>query len=142
MAMISSALRTYRITRQNAASPVFFWLVQVILGIPSLLQALNLVITGKAEGALFMIALFLAWIGATLAVGVAALVHGKMGMELPAIFRVRVAAEAGGLPDGYQDFYRGFPFRVLDDGRVEVLTVRGQKTYGNWAEFVKETEPR
>jgi hypothetical protein len=133
---IPSALRIYRIKRQNAASPLFFWLVQVVIGIPSLLQAVNLVITGKAEGALFMIALFLAWIGATLAVGVATLVHGKMGMELPAVFHVR-AAEHPKAPEGYQDSHEGVPFRLLDDGKVEALAASGPKVFSSWAAFTK-----
>jgi hypothetical protein len=41
MATPSNALRVYLIKRQNPVSPVLFWLVQVILGIPSFLQAIG-----------------------------------------------------------------------------------------------------
>jgi hypothetical protein len=71
-----------------------FWLVQVFLGVPSILEAAQLLTTGKAEGALFMIALFLAWIGATLAVGVASLVHGQSSFALPIVFPVRLLKDA------------------------------------------------
>jgi hypothetical protein len=52
-------------------------MIQIFIGLPSIFQAINLIISGRAEGALFMIALFLAWIGATLAVATASLIHGS-----------------------------------------------------------------
>jgi hypothetical protein len=43
------------------------------------------------------------------------------------------------VPDGYQDVYKGFPYRLLSGGQVEALTGDGPRVYGNWAEFVKAT---
>jgi hypothetical protein len=63
-----------------------FWLVQFFFGLPSLVQAMILLTTSRAEGALFMIALFLAWIGATLAVIAGTLVHGSAEVSFPAAF--------------------------------------------------------
>jgi len=48
---IAGPLRLYRIKRLNPASPVFFWLVQVFLGIPSIFLTIILFTTGRAGGA-------------------------------------------------------------------------------------------
>jgi len=128
-------MRTYKIVRQNSFAPVLFWLVQFFLGMPSIFQAGQLLLSGKAEGALFMIALFLAWIGATIAVGVAALIHGRTDIELDAASAANISNEP--LPEGYQDRYNGFPFKLLAGGGVEALTGDGPRTYTSWAAFKK-----
>ena len=39
------------------------------------------------------------------------------------------------LPAGYQDSYKGYPFRVLENKQVEVLGGTGTRIYKNWQEF-------
>ena len=76
--------------RRQGFAVVGFWIAQLFLGVPSILTAAHLITTGKAEGALYTICLFLAWIGSTLAVGVGSLLHGKSDLDLPSIFKIEV----------------------------------------------------
>jgi hypothetical protein len=115
-------------------SPLLFILAQVFLGLPAIFVGATSLI-----GALQVIAWLLAWIGATLAVAVGATLFGKASLELPAVFPVRVS-EQRTVPDGYQDVYKGFPYRLLMGGQVEALTADGPRRYRNWAEFVKAIE--
>jgi hypothetical protein len=39
------------------------------------------------------------------------------------------------VPAGYEDIYKGYPFRRLDGGKVEVLTGNGPRVFRNWTEF-------
>jgi hypothetical protein len=139
--MIDLSLRPYPIARKNRVAPVLFWAVQVLIGFLIIWVLIGIpgFVTAKIDLALWLIA----WIGATLAVGVAALVHGKIVIELPAVFSVRASdgTEPGlAPPAGYQDLYAGYAFKVLDDGRVQVRTEHGgPKIFANWATFVKAT---
>jgi hypothetical protein len=56
---------------------ILFWIHQVILGVPSFVIGLDLVIEGRTEGILAALGLLLAWIGGTLLWGFAALIHQK-----------------------------------------------------------------
>jgi|SRR5215472_10459780 len=63
-----------------------FWVHQVVLGLPSVAFGLELLFTGRVEGIVNVIGFFLAWIGGTLAFGLAVLMHRKASYVLPAAF--------------------------------------------------------
>jgi hypothetical protein len=135
---VPPAVRGYNIKRDSSAAAVFFWIVQIIFGAPSLVLAAAMILSGKAEGALFSIALFLVWIGATLAVGVATLIHGESAAYLPLVFKVELPTPAVDLPDGFDQEFQGYPFRQAKNGTVEVLTAQGVKTYRTWKAFMQD----
>lgn len=107
------------------------------MGVPSIFLAITLLTSGKAEGALFTISLFLAWIGATLAIGVGSLIHGSFEYVLPTVFPVRPVRTSNAPPSGYEDTYQGFPFKRIEGGKIEILTSEGPKTYSDWDAFIK-----
>jgi hypothetical protein len=39
------------------------------------------------------------------------------------------------IPEGYENQYRGYPFKQIGGGRIEVLTAEGPKIYQSWAAF-------
>ena len=41
------------------------------------------------------------------------------------------------LPDGFDDHYQGYPFKLIGGGRIEAITPDGPKTYTSWAAFKK-----
>jgi hypothetical protein len=131
--MINPSLRPYPIVRRHTVAPILFWAVQIIFVV---LPLIVFRITGDMT---VLGAALLGWIGATLAVGVGALIHGRLRMDLPAVFRVQVAdgSEPGIAPDGYQDFCGDFAFKMLEDGRVQVLTERGAKIFRDWPSFLQ-----
>jgi hypothetical protein len=63
-----------------------FWTHQILLGLPSMGLGIELVSQGKVGGLLNVIALFLAWIGGTLAWGLAAIMHQSLTSDLPPVF--------------------------------------------------------
>jgi hypothetical protein len=81
---MSDALHSARMfppgSMAGTASSIFkilFWVHQVVLGLPSGIIGLDLVIRGQTDGILAAIGLLLAWIGGTLMWGLAALIHKK-----------------------------------------------------------------
>jgi hypothetical protein len=54
-----------------------FWVHQVILGLPSAVLGLDLLMAGETQGIINVIGLFLAWIGGTLMWGFAVLIHRR-----------------------------------------------------------------
>ena len=125
---------------QRIGAAIFFWLVQVFLGLPSIFLALQLTFTGRAEGALYTICLFLAWIGATLAVGVSTIIHGSTEFSLPRTFGVYQATTEAALtqtPEGYEDIFNGYAFR-RDGNKVQTLGPdRKEREFRSWADFVR-----
>ena len=65
---------------------ILFWIYQVLLGLPSALIGLDLLLEGETSGVIAAIALLLAWIGGTLVWGLAALMHQRTVYELPSVF--------------------------------------------------------
>ena len=65
---------------------LLFWVHQVVLGLPSMFFAWELLTQGKASGIINVIGVFLAWIGGTLVWGLAALMHQRTVYELPSVF--------------------------------------------------------
>jgi hypothetical protein len=63
---------------------ILFWIHQVLLGLPSALIGLDLLLEGETSGE--AIVLLLAWIGGTLVWGLAALMHQRTIYELPSVF--------------------------------------------------------
>ena len=63
---------------------ILFWIHQVLLGLPSALIGLDLLLEGETSGE--AIVLLLAWIGGTLVWGLAALMHQRTVYELPSVF--------------------------------------------------------
>jgi hypothetical protein len=45
------------------------------------------------------------------------------------------------LPEGYEDFYHGYPFRRLQRGQIEVLTGNGTRVFKNWQDFHTAVAP-
>jgi hypothetical protein len=84
--------RTYKIGRAIGPAAIIFWIVQVTLGVPSFFTIVALLINQKAEGALFTISLFLAWIGATIAIGVGSMIHGSSELAFPAVVPVHAVS--------------------------------------------------
>jgi hypothetical protein len=115
-------------------APTLFWAVQIIFIVFAVLPSFLLLQTRDIT-----IFALLGWIGATLAVGVGASIHERLRIDLPAVFRVQVAdgSEPGIAPDGYQDFCGEFAFKMLEDGRVQVLTDRGPKIFRDWPSFLQ-----
>ena len=72
-------------------------MVQGFFGLPSILLVASLVFSGKAEAALVMIPFLLAWIGATLAVGVAGLMNGHADVDLPNVCPIHASEVLLGL---------------------------------------------
>lgn len=91
--MTNGTLPNQRIARLKGPAVFLFWLVQIFLGVPSIGLTIQLLVSGKAEGALFSISLFLAWIGATLAIGVGNLIFGGFEIRLPANTAIETANE-------------------------------------------------
>jgi|SRR5262245_28256533 len=135
----------HSIRPKRPGAALCFWIIQIFLGLPSLFQAVNLIVTGRAEGALFMIALFLAWIGATLAVATGSLIHGCATFLLPTTFGVFASPNPVTIPAGYEDTVQGFPYKRMRWGRVRALTAEGPVKFKSWEAFmdmVKEAAPR
>ena len=65
---------------------ILFWIYQVLLGLPSALIGLDLLLEGETSGVIAAIGLLLAWIGGTLVWGLAALMHQRTVYELPSVF--------------------------------------------------------
>ena len=65
---------------------VLFWIHQVVLGLPSVFFALDLLIKGRTDGIINVIGIFLAWIGGTLVFGLAAIMHQQLTYSLPPAF--------------------------------------------------------
>ena len=65
---------------------ILFWIHQVLLGLPSALIGLDLLLEGETSGVIAAIGLLLAWIGGTLVWGLAALMHQRTVYELPSVF--------------------------------------------------------
>ncbi|HWV51327.1 hypothetical protein [Pseudorhodoplanes sp.] len=128
--------REFAIRRQFGVAAICFWIVQVCLGVPSVFLASVLLTTGKAEGALFSISLFLAWIGCTLAIGVGSLLHGRSQLHLPTVFKVDVY-RPDDIPEEYDQEYMGYRFRMLPKGAVEVFTADGPTKYRKWEDFTR-----
>ena len=63
---------------------ILFWIHQVLLGLPSALIGLDLLLEGETSGE--AVVLLLAWIGGTLVWGLAALMHQRTIYELPSVF--------------------------------------------------------
>jgi hypothetical protein len=63
-----------------------FWIHQVVLGLPSVFFALDLLIKGRTDGIINVIGIFLAWIGGTLVFGLAAIMHQRLSYSLPPVF--------------------------------------------------------
>ena len=63
---------------------ILFWIHQVLLGLPSALIGLDLLLEGETSGE--AVVLLLAWIGGTLVWGLAALMHQRTVYELPSVF--------------------------------------------------------
>jgi len=63
---------------------ILFWIHQVLLGLPSALIGLDLLLGGETSGE--AVVLLLAWIGGTLVWGLAALMHQRTVYELPSVF--------------------------------------------------------
>ena len=63
---------------------ILFWIHQVLLGLPSALISLDLLLEGETSGE--AVVLLLAWIGGTLVWGLAALMHQRTIYELPSVF--------------------------------------------------------
>jgi hypothetical protein len=57
------------------------WIHQVLLGLPSALIGLDLLLQGQTSGVIAAIGLLLAWIGGTLVWGLAALMHQRTVYE-------------------------------------------------------------
>lgn len=117
---------------------VMFWIHQLVLGIPAVGLALNLIITRQAEGALYSICFFLAWIGGSLTWGFATLIHKSEKLELPGVFGVRL--DDGKHENGFDGNYRGYPYREMSDGTIEVETANGLVSYRNWRELTKDLQ--
>ena len=66
---------------------ILFWIHQVLLGLPSALIGLDLLLGGETSGE--AVVLLLAWIGGTLVWGLAALMHQRTIYELPSVFDQR-----------------------------------------------------
>jgi hypothetical protein len=117
---------------------LFFWITQIVLGLPCLFYGFELVTRGRADGIINVIGLFLAWIGGTLTWGIAAIMHERFYFSLPAVYRVAIeqnnAASELAAPT-FDDTYKGFPYRTLRSGAVEVSTADGLKTYASFNEF-------
>jgi hypothetical protein len=128
---------TQRIRRSSAVSAVFFWLVQILLGLPSLAQTAHLLATGKAEGALFMIALYLAWIGATIAVATACLIHSDLVMPIlqAQLMEAPSRPTTEQMKEGYTEQLNGYAFQRLKGGRIRCLTAEGPMDFAGWEEF-------
>lgn len=96
-----------------------------------------MMLTGKAEGALFSISLFLVWIGATLSVAVATIIHGKSTFPLPRVFPVEVVKERVEIPLDFDQEFQGYPYKMLAGGKLAVYTDQGLQTYPSWKDFMR-----
>ena len=123
---------------------ILFWIHQVVLGVPSMFFALELVTKGKATGIINVIGVFLAWIGGTLVWGLAAIIHQNLPPKPPGYGVYFSEALPGGgerresrraqeqlqqdrregvfRPDGVME---NTPYRVLPNGEAEAMTQGG-----------------
>jgi uncharacterized membrane protein YeaQ/YmgE (transglycosylase-associated protein family) len=62
---------------------VLFWIHQVVLGLPSMIVGLDILLQGESRGIINGIGLLLAWIGGTLVWGLAALMYRRPFYDLP-----------------------------------------------------------
>ena len=89
------------------------------------------------DGVINVIAFFLAWIGATLAVGVASVIHARSALSLPSVSPSKCIGQIEA-PAEYTREFQGVPFRMLEKGKVESFTVDGPRVHRNWEAFVRD----
>jgi hypothetical protein len=115
------------------ASKVFkflFWIHQVVLGLPSMFFAWELLAQGKATGIINVIGVFLAWIGGTLVWGLAAIIHQNPLLPKPMTNPASASQTGNGsvesvLPSGRPKTYRGYSYVVHENGATLKLKSGG-----------------
>ena len=50
------------------------------------------------------------------------------------------AATAAAASSGYHGKYKGYPYRYLDEGRIEFMTASGPRTAPSWAAFAEAAD--